>query len=422
MEAISSGSVLEMVDSSSPALLSELNSKRSRMLLWPFVALLFALLVVAIIAAEVASWLVVTLAILPLIPVFLAYHFDQLNKSVVIFYDLDPQLTASFERLHDNALQIGRCAAAWQIDSRVKVYDPKYHAGAGQLITRRQISVNVSSPPFVRTNVPTVSLRLSGLTLYFFPDRALVFSTSGIGAISYDDLSVVVNESRFIEEGWLPHDAKVIGSTWRYVNKNGGPDRRFNDNREIPVCLYEELWFNAPSGLNELVQVSRTGAGQGISDAIQAMADVIARVGVASPPTSRPLPILGVTDAMPSSRPSARSARIQGDLSNSFLNARCCVMCSDGRASRSEKSCIRTLMTEAGVLWDENETDLRIASFIDRIGREGYRRVLAATLQEMPKFKEEGAGELVAESLQRLVHADGQATDRELQLCAHIRA
>ena len=27
--------------------------------------------------------------------------------------------------------------------------------------------------------------------------------------------------------------------TWKYVNKKGDPDKRFKDNRKIPIVLYE---------------------------------------------------------------------------------------------------------------------------------------------------------------------------------------
>src|SRR5207237_700708 len=118
MEVIASGSVTKMVDSSSAALLSELNSKRSRLRLWPLVAALSGVLLIALIAIKVTAWMVVPLSILLLVALILAYQFDQLKKSVVILYDLESDLAAGFERLHDQVLQIGRCAAAWQIDSR----------------------------------------------------------------------------------------------------------------------------------------------------------------------------------------------------------------------------------------------------------------------------------------------------------------
>jgi len=54
-----------------------------------------------------------------------------------------------------------------------------------------------------------------------------------------------------MESGGLPSDAQVVGRTWQYVNKKGGPDRRFNNNPEIPIALYEEGHFGSTTGLNE---------------------------------------------------------------------------------------------------------------------------------------------------------------------------
>jgi hypothetical protein len=58
------------------------------------------------------------------------------------------------------------------------------------------------------------------------------------------------------------------------VNKTGGPDRRFRDNRELPVVLYEELNLRSTSGLNERLQFSIAGASSGFIVAVQALARV----------------------------------------------------------------------------------------------------------------------------------------------------
>ncbi len=61
---------------------------------------------------------------------------------------------------------------------------------------------------------------------------------------------------QFREEDVVPRDAKVIGTTWRFVNKDGGPDRRFNNNYQIPIVLYGTLNVCAPSGLRLSLQTS----------------------------------------------------------------------------------------------------------------------------------------------------------------------
>jgi hypothetical protein len=51
----------------------------------------------------------------------------------------------------------------------------------------------------------------------------------------------------------------VIGQTWKHPNKSGGPDRRFRDNYQIPICRYEVFHLRSSSGLNELLEFSKTG-------------------------------------------------------------------------------------------------------------------------------------------------------------------
>jgi len=98
--------------------------------------------------------------------------------------------------------------------------------------------------------------RLGKQTLYFFPDRVLVFKGSEVGAVNYDSISVSLGQTQFVEEDEVPSDAKIVGSTWRYVNKNGTPDRRFNNNRQIPIVLYSQISISSASGLNIAMESS----------------------------------------------------------------------------------------------------------------------------------------------------------------------
>lgn len=81
-------------------------------------------------------------------------------------------------------------------------------------------------------------------------------------------------ESRFIETETVPGDAKVIDHTWNHPNKKGGgPDRRFSNNYQIPVCLYEVAGFGSDdSGLVGLLEFSRTGVVAPFASAIKNLA------------------------------------------------------------------------------------------------------------------------------------------------------
>src|SRR5262249_55541386 len=86
---------------------------------------------------------------------------------------------------------------------------------------------------------------------------------------------------RFIEEESVPSDAPVVDQTWRYVNKTGGPDRRFNSNKQLPICLYGELCFRSGSGLNFKLNYSNPVA----ADRLCRVIDVLHRSPLELPKT-----------------------------------------------------------------------------------------------------------------------------------------
>jgi uncharacterized tellurite resistance protein B-like protein len=262
----------------------------------------------------------------------------------------------------------------------------------------------------------------------------LVFVRDGVGAVSYEDLSIVVNDKRFIEDGLVPRDAQVVDQTWQYVNKSGGPDRRFKNNRQIPICLYEELWLNSPSGLNEVVQTSRTGIGEQLNVALQSLADLVARAPKITGPAFQNPQSSSKTCTESAQGGTVPTRQQLGDDSPSaepyradrvfrvLLEILCCMMVADGRASNSEKHRIRELMTKIRSPWRDTEVDDQIAAFIDRVRRDGYRRTLASALKGVEFFKRMGKQDVLLRCLDAVARADDKLSDRELQLYQRVKA
>jgi len=144
-------------------------------------------------------------------------------------------------------------------------------------VKRTPITSEAGSPPYFQCNVSIPSLPCGRQTLYFLPDRILVFDSGGVGAVLFEQLTVGSAEQRFIESESVPSDARVVDKTWTYVNKKGGPDRRFSNNRELPVALYESLLLTSNSGLQEMFHTSKTGIGSSLNSAVAGMASAIAQ-------------------------------------------------------------------------------------------------------------------------------------------------
>ncbi len=279
---IESGSVSQMVDSSSAELLEEINSKSKKILIWPWVLVVSTSVLASMAAAAspIWSWCFVV----PLCSGFFvwALYADKLRKTVVLFYEVEPHIERAYQNLHNIFDLLRGCSRLWHIESQGDIkttYDWKVNAGANALVKRKSIYPHAGAPSYFQCNIAVPVLPAGRQKLYFLPDRILVWDTDGVGAVGFDQLTLTFGEQRFIEEGGVPSDSKVIDSTWRYVNKSGGPDKRFNDNREIPIVLYEEILLTSNSGLQELFQASRTGIGAQLDSAVKQLALAISQRG-----------------------------------------------------------------------------------------------------------------------------------------------
>lgn len=153
-------------------------------------------------------------------------------------------------------IKITSSARVWREVQSNKVIDRKYTGGASESINRVQCkAVNKAVFPF-KSNAAAASFKSGNETLIFLPDKLFVIQGMKIGALNYDDISTSTNTVSFIEREIVPSDTKIIKYTWQYVNKSGGPDKRFANNRKLPICQYGQMTLKSASGLNTIILFS----------------------------------------------------------------------------------------------------------------------------------------------------------------------
>lgn len=271
MKEVESGSVLKMQDASAADLLTEFNEKQKHALLWPWFAALFGGAAAIAFMQEVPTVLIVA-CVLPAFAITLAVAaLDRRQKMVVLLYELEPEVEEAYRRVHDTFDELGKAKGKWHVEAEGNVRDSKYYAGAGVVVKRSAIRFSSEPPKNIKTNITVPCIPVGRQVLCFFPDRLLVFERNAVGAVSYENLEIDVTPTQFIEDSTPPRDAERVGRTWRYVNKNGGPDRRFKNNRELPVMLYEDVRFRSDSGLNEYIQFSVVGPAESFAQAVMRM-------------------------------------------------------------------------------------------------------------------------------------------------------
>lgn len=268
---IESVDVSEMVDISSKDLVDEINSKIRIRRFFPLAFIGSILFILIMLFNDVPGWIIFLSALLLIGLSFLAHNWDELRRSVVIMYDFDQDQERAFEKLHDAFDNMTDCQKVWHIPGSSDVLNRKYNAGASQAVKRNEIKPKKNTPSPIKTNVEVPVINAGKQSIAFFPNCVLVFDSGKAGSIDYANINVDISQSRFVESQGVPSDSEIVGQTWKYVNKIGGPDRRFKDNPQLPIALYEDIYFRSDSGLNELFEVSKVGIGGAFAAAIEGM-------------------------------------------------------------------------------------------------------------------------------------------------------
>jgi hypothetical protein len=256
LEEISSTQATAIVDASATDLLRELNRIKKRIDFFPIILVVGSALLIKILVSGFELWVGVAAFVSIASLAVGARHFDVTNGTAILNYALGQEGQTEFTRLQTAFRTLASCQGLWHLDASGNTPDWKRHAGATSITRRSNAQSILSTPPKIVCNIGVPTLKGKGRSLYFFPDRMLIYDSAGVGALPYLEMQVTAGVRRFVEDGSVPRDSKQVGSTWRYVNKRGGPDRRFNNNRELPILLYGELYLSSHSGLNEAFQCS----------------------------------------------------------------------------------------------------------------------------------------------------------------------
>ncbi len=182
-------------------------------------------------------------------------YFDTAKK-ITVEYEFDDYGTHRIEMLNQAMTMLRNNKKVWQINAIQMNASRKVNAGAPQSVRRKPVKFQKKKPYFLKTDATCYFIKLRNDQIFVLPDRLIVKGKKGWGVVEYSELNVSVGSMYFIEHGSLPRDAKIVGHTWQYVNRNGSPDKRYKNNRRLAKCEYGELNFQSATGLNIILYIS----------------------------------------------------------------------------------------------------------------------------------------------------------------------
>ncbi len=174
-----------------------------------------------------------------------------MTDSGPVFYQVTGQTESAYKKLISASQQLERRGGCY-IDhserylSQTEMY--KGNFGGDRLADRKQMNVGTQHALHFHLNFIPVTFEFDHGRFYFLPDELIIADNLGnCTLVPYSEISYVVNDGRHANIA-VPSWCVPVGYSWRYMNKDGGPDRRFNNNYEVPYYQAWEFDLTFPNG------------------------------------------------------------------------------------------------------------------------------------------------------------------------------
>ncbi len=181
------------------------------------------------------------------------------RRFILVEYNIEKDIAPLIERRNIAISYLKSCCKIWNIEEYSSVAYSRVNAGAGTNVKRSSCFLTYNKPPKylkIANDLKVYQLLVGARRYIFLPDKILVAGFLQVGALRYGDIVVSLETTSFVETESRQLDATFLYNTWQYVNNNGTPDRRFNNNRQIPVYAYEKIYLSSTTGLNLHLMVS----------------------------------------------------------------------------------------------------------------------------------------------------------------------
>lgn len=240
--------------------------KRARLFNWLWVALSVILL------AYVGWW---TLLVMLVLRILLPHFFR-----AEVNYEIDAEAALEWEKFSEFFSTLKTSKKLWVIETSQSVMNTKINAGAGRNLTRSQLTLKQTKANRtvgfgVFSNSSCFRLKGKQCTILFLPCDIIIKKGKHIVACSYDNLNMCTGTTNFIETDPVPKDTTIVRYTWQYVNKNGSADKRYANNRQLPVCQYGRIMLQAGDQIGVEIHVSNATIAANIGTAYRYYAEYL---------------------------------------------------------------------------------------------------------------------------------------------------
>jgi hypothetical protein len=190
-----------MIDSSSDEVLSRLNrAYKRRPVLTAFFGVLFAIALVEGYALGSTQGATLVFAVAAALVLWFVRKRENVHHSEAMEYVLDAEAAQAYRRLLKAFRRLSTSGPVWRIEAR--------RTPDGRRVSRRRaVRTSLALPPRVVSNIRVPRVKCGSHTLYFFPDRLLIYDAQIVWGVFYHDLQVKAGDVRQVADAAEPADA-----------------------------------------------------------------------------------------------------------------------------------------------------------------------------------------------------------------------
>ena len=161
-------------------------------------------------------------------------------KSIQISYDLD----ADYEKIYSNITKaislISDNKKIWLVTSILTQYKYK-NIYIEKNFKGCEIEFKKNAFKTIKTNIDYYGFNTQKFSVYFLPDRILYIEEKKVTSLKYSELYYDIDTIQLTEPERKISDAQLVRKKWLHTNKDGSPDKRYNNNFFLPVYQYAQI-------------------------------------------------------------------------------------------------------------------------------------------------------------------------------------
>ena len=105
-----------------------------------------------------------------------------------------------------------------------------------------------------------------------------------------------------------------------------------------------------------------------------------------------------------------------------LLDAICCVMCADKKITTQERKAVHKILHKTKSPWSDEDIDEKIGVFVQRLKKEGSRKIIQETCSRLPEFSKVGKEQILLKCIDYMADADGEIHEEEISLINQFKS